>query len=172
MMWRSGCSAQESVYTETMRYRKPNMSLWRSAARHGVGVIGENWSPPRQVTRKKGGTRHPASRRGQRYTKTELEFEKILMNLGDGVFRGKYKRAYPFKNWVLNFYLHEVGLGIDVDDGWVDSEPRRNRKVADCKSAGIVLVRFSKFEVFGNRKLLVDKLRESYREALRMSKNR
>jgi len=154
-----------------MRYKKPNMSLLRSA-RHGVGVIGENWAPPKQITRKKCGIHHRANQRRQRYTKTEQEFEKILMNLGGGALRGKYKRAHAFKNWILNFYLYEIGLAIDVDDGWGDSESRRNRKVADCKSAGIVLVRFSKFDVFGNRKLLVDKLREAYREAKCASKKR
>ena len=154
-----------------MRYKKPNMSLLRSS-RRGMGVIGENSLVPTMRPAKKRGIYRFASRRGRQYTKSELGFEKILMNLGDGALRGKYKRVHPFKDWILDFYLYEVGLGIDIDDIEAGSQIRKNQKTADCESAGIVLVRFSKREVFGNQKLLVDKLRMAYKEALDRSRKR
>ena len=147
------------------------MSLLRSA-RHGVGVIGENSFPSNRQRTKQRKIQRYAKGRGRQYTGAKLEFEGILENLGNGALRGKYNKAHVFKNWILDFFLYEIRLGIDIDEAEAGSQTKKEQKAAECESAGIVFVRFSKQEVFGDQELLVNKLRTAYGEAKRRSRER
>lgn len=154
------------------RCRKPNMSLLRSGGT--LRVVGEkSFSPiysvkPRHVHR-------IAEQRKLRHTSAEKEFEGILNSIWGGSLKNKFIREWAFKTWILDFYLYEVGVGIEVDGGYHSSEVQQKRdadKTYDCQAAGITLLRVSNSEVFGDRKALVEKIRTAYEEGLRRSRNR
>ncbi len=138
-------------------------------------VIGKEAMKYKKLKRQRRFIHHIAACRKKRYTPAERKFEEILRGLGEGVLQGKYKREHVLNRWILDFYLYEVGLGIEIDGGYHRVAPQMKRdreKAADCEAAGIVLVRFSNQEVFGNRERLTNKLREAYREAQRRSKGK
>lgn len=167
--------ARYSIRTEIgfiARCRKPNMSLLRSGGT--LRVVGENsLSPissakPRYVHR-------IAEQRKLQHTAAEKEFEGILNSIWGGSLKNKFIREWAFKNWILDFYLYEVGVGIEVDGGYHSSEVQQKRdadKTYDCQAAGITLLRISNSEVFGDRKALVDKLHTSYEEGMLRSRNK
>ncbi len=154
------------------RGRKPNMSLLRSGGT--LRVVGEQSLSPIHSAK----PRHVhsiAEKRKLRHTSAEKEFEGILNSIWGGKLKDKFVREWAFKNWILDFYLYEVGVGIEVDGGYHSSEIQQKRdadKAYDCQSAGITLLRVPNSEVFGDRRALVEKIRSAYEEGLRRSRNR
>jgi very-short-patch-repair endonuclease len=109
------------------------------------------------------------------HTPAEKELGRILARLGNGALRGKFIREWAFKKWILDFYLYEIRVGIEVDGQYHTTATQRERdkeKNFDCESAGITLLRITNAEVFGDRDALVAKLRVAYREGLRRSRQR
>lgn len=155
-----------------IRYRKPNLSLLRAGG--FARAVGEPVSSPCHTSAPRRIHRIAATRRG-RHTSAEKELEKILNSLGSGALRGKFIREWAFKNWVLDFFLYEVRVGIEVDGEYhltASQRERDRKKDADCRNAGITLVRLMNTEVFGNRDALIAKLRVAYREGLRLSRQK
>lgn len=150
----------------TIRYRKPNMSLLRAGGL--VRVLGEPASSPIAVQKQRR-IHVIATKRRTQHTPAEKELEKILVSLGNGALRGKFIREWAFKNWILDFFLYEIRVGIEVDGQYHATPAQRERdkkKSMDCGSAGITLLRITNSEVFGDRDALVAKLRAAYREGL------
>ena len=156
----------------TTRYRKPNMSLLRAGDL--TRVLGEPASGP-IATQKQRHIHVIAKKRRTQHTPAEKEMERILAGLGNGALRGKFIREWAFKNWILDFFLYEVRVGIEVDGQYHTTAAQRERdkkKSMDCESAGITLLRIKNSDVFGDRDALVAKLRVAYREGLRRARQR
>ncbi len=152
------------------RYRKPNMSLMRSGST--PRALGEQSSSPTFLAKPRR-IHRIAVQRQLRHTPAEKEFEGILNDLGGGVLRNKFIREWAFKNWILDFFLYEVRVGIEVDGGYHSTQAQQKRdkdKSDDCEAAGITLLRISNSEVFGEREALIEKIRIAYREGLRRSR--
>lgn len=148
------------------------MSLLRSGG--PPRALGEPITSPVFVTKPRR-VHEFAKQRLLQKTAAEREFEKILNTLGGGVLRGKFIREWAFKNWILDFYLYEIRVGIEIDGEYHMSPLQRERdgkKTYDCEAAGITLLRVNNTEVFGDREALVTKLREAYKEGLYRSRQK
>lgn len=148
-------------------YRKPK--LWRSQAIGGA-VIGD---PPMVFDRQKhrNKAQENARKRKSQYTPAEREFERILNSLNGGVLRNRFFREWAFADrWILDFFFHEIRLGIEVD-GNIHDSPSQAQKDRDkekaCDEWDITLIRIKNEEVFSNRDVLVEKLRDGWRKAQR-----
>ena len=146
-------------------YRKPK--IWRTRA-IGTGVIGDAplvFEPQKRRNK----SQENARKRKARPTPAERELESILNSLNGGVLRGRFFREWAFADrWILDFFFHEIRLGIEVD-GSVHSVPiqkqRDREKEETCEEWSITLLRVSNREVFGDRQALVEKLRVAWRTA-------
>ncbi|MGC8495121.1 MAG: endonuclease domain-containing protein [Syntrophobacteraceae bacterium] len=69
--------------------------------------------------------------------------------------------------WILDFFFFENRLGIELDGSihFLKSQKQRDKeKDKACIDWGITLLRLSNKEVFGDRKLLDNRLREGWRQ--------
>lgn len=146
-------------------YRKPK--VWRNGVT-GI-VIGD---PPLSISKRKkrkNTTHNNAKIRKSFSTLAEKEFEDILNSLNEGVLKGRFVREWAFADkWILDFFFFENRLGIEID-GSIHKKPeqmiRDREKEKDCRKWSITLVRITNREVLGNRKYLIEKLREAWRKA-------
>jgi len=108
-------------------------------------------------------------------TAAEKEFYSFLQNVNGGVLRGKFTQQHVFSNkWILDFFFHEIRLGIEIDGGihnTPDQKKKDKQKDNDSRNYAITLVRFTNAEVFGDKELLLRKLRESWKLALENRQN-
>jgi very-short-patch-repair endonuclease len=92
--------------------RKPKM--WRTRA-IGTSMIGDAplvFEPQRRRNK----SQENARKRRSAPTPAERELERILNSLNGGVLRGRFFREWAFADkWILDFFFHEVRLGIEVD---------------------------------------------------------
>ncbi|MGA9164034.1 MAG: DUF559 domain-containing protein [Thiobacillus sp.] len=151
-------------------YRKPK--LWRG---HVIGgaVIGDApvvFEPQKHRNK----AQENARKRKSQYTRAEQELERILNSLNGGVLRSRFFREWAFADrWILDFFFHEIRLGIEVDGSIHDlpSQALKDReKEQACDEWDITLIRIKNEEVFGNRDVLVEKLRDGWRTAQRRFK--
>ena len=131
-------------------------------------VIGD---PPFAPSSPRGGSRLQkiAKKRRKKYTRAEKRLEEILNSLNKGILKGKFHREWAFAGkWILDFFFYENRLGIEVDGHYHKSEDQRkkdNEKEKDCDRFDITLLRLSNNDIFGNREILINKLRKGWREA-------
>ena len=148
-------------------YRKPRAQIWASI--FSAHVIGDPSPASVDVIPRPSRRIHKYAKKRKRHSTTaEKELVGILNSLGNGVLRGKFHREWVFGRWILDFLFWENRLGIEVDGGYHLSTKQKKRDVEkdrDCENAGITILRLTNEEVFGDRDLLVNKLRESYRKA-------
>lgn len=111
-----------------------------------------------------------AESRRTRYTDAEKHVERILSELGGGSIRNTFLHEFPFKWWILDFFLHEVRVGIEVDGGYhtgADQKERDARKTTDCEASNITMLRISNDEVlFGDRRALEERIVTIYKTGL------
>jgi very-short-patch-repair endonuclease len=110
-----------------------------------------------------------ASARIHNPTLAERRLDQILMNTNRGALRGRFKREHIISGkWIVDFFFPEVRLAIEVDGEIHDTPEQMHRdaqKTKDCERFDITLVRVRNSEVFGDRELLLSRLREGWREA-------
>lgn len=154
----------------THTYRKPK--IWRTRA-VGAGVIGDVplvFEPQKRRNK----SQENARKRKACPTPAERELEKILNALNDGVLRGRFFREWAFADrWILDFFFHEIRLGIEVDGSIhaLPSQRQRDReKEQTCDEWSITLIRVANREVFGSRDELLNKLRVAWQVASRRFK--
>jgi very-short-patch-repair endonuclease len=153
----------------TSRYRKPRVRVGAGASGAVVGVAGEGgvsgastYRGPRPVQRK-------AKRRRKTYTPAERQLEQVLNSVGSGVLRGKFHREWAFGPWIVDYFLWEIRLAIEVDGPSHRSARQRQRdrlKTQDLEKADITVIRISNEEALGDQDALVSILRDGYRAAL------
>ena len=74
---------------------------------------------------------------------SERALEEILETMAGGQLRGLFCHEFPIKRWILDFYLFEVRVGIEVDGGYHTVELQRDKdeqKTADCEGVGITIL--------------------------------
>lgn len=89
--------------------------------------------------------------------------EKMLWQClkGDQVKGYDFHRQKPIGNYILDFFCHELELGIEVDGHTHESEivkRKDTRKEKYMNEQGITVLRFTDDEVFGNLDLVVKKI--------------
>jgi len=139
------------------------------------GVIGE---PKGEIfdesTASKNRLREFAIKRKCDPTLAEAELERILNNLNNGVLKGEFVREWPIGGrWILDFFFPKVKLAIEVDGSFHRGSTQIFKdfeKSVACRKIGIVLIRITNPEVFGDRRELVTKLRDAYRKALKLKR--
>ena len=122
-------------------------------------------------------TQRLAKKRKSMSTRAEKELETILNELNNGVLKGEFEREWAFAGkWILDFFFHENRLGIEVDGSSHNLKMQKEKdlkKEQACVQFGVTLIRITNQEVFGDRKALIRKLREGYKEAnRRMDQNK
>ncbi len=112
-----------------------------------------------------------ADERREHPTRAERALAAILSGLNQGALDGRFRREWVCGGrWIVDFYFPEVRLGIEVDGGYHRSTTQKGWdlfKESGLESAGVTLLRLTNEEVFGNRELLLGKLRQAWRTALR-----
>jgi len=103
-------------------------------------------------------------------TRAERALEAILNGLNAGALAGRFRReAVCGRSRIVDFCFPEVRLAIEVDGAYHRSTPQRSQdrfKETALGSAGIMRVRVTNEEVFGDRARPLGKLRQPWREAL------
>lgn len=94
--------------------------------------------------------------------KSELDNIFTILFLG-GQFKGGLKRDWSFgAMWILDFFFDAARLGIEIDYG----KPHVNKeKGLALEHHGITLARFTKEEIFGDRRDLLKKFDQYWRQA-------
>jgi len=112
-----------------------------------------------------------ARERREHPTRAERALAAILAGLNDGALDGRFRREWVCgRRWIVDFYFPEVRLAIEVDGGYHRSTTQKgwdHFKAGGLESAGVTLLRLTNQEVFGDRTLLVRKLRLAWRVAQR-----
>lgn len=153
-----------------LRYRKPRVRVGAGASSATVGMVGEGvlsgaptYQRPRLVQRR-------AKKRQTIYTHAERRLQQVLNSVGNGVLRGKFHREWAFGRWIVDFFLWEVRLAIEVDGPSHRSLRQKQRddlKTQDLQRADITVLRISNGDVLGDEDALVSLLREGYQVALK-----
>jgi len=102
-------------------------------------------------------------------TVAEAKLESLLNSLNNGALQGKFKREHVISGkWIVDFYLPEIRLAIEVDGPVHDTpiqQAKDRKKDSDCKRFDITVLRIPNAEIFGDREVLIKKLRAGWREA-------
>src|SRR5437870_797555 len=92
-------------------------------------------------------------------TRTEKMLWQCLK--GNQVKGYDFNRQKPIENYILDFFCHELELGIEIDGYTHESEEVKKKDVQKEKCMnghGITVLRFTDDEVFGNLDLVVKKI--------------
>jgi very-short-patch-repair endonuclease len=101
--------------------------------------------------------------------KRETEAEKILWKaLRSRSCEGlKFRRQYPVKQFIIDFYCHEYLLGIEVDGSVHDTEEAKEydlNRTAELENLGITIIRFNNDEVLNNLTDVLLEIRSKVKE--------
>jgi very-short-patch-repair endonuclease len=103
-------------------------------------------------------------------TPAEAEFTRILNSIDGGKLRDTYAcQRRVGRKWILDVFFFKQGLGVEIDGGYHSYQNQRRMdasKARACEEAGITLVRITNEEVFGDREVLLRKLREGLLRAV------
>ena len=83
--------------------------------------------------------------------------KKQLMGLG-------FRRQHPLDSFILDFYCHEVKLGIELDGAIHENKWQMKYdkgREEEIKALGITFIRFANTEVFEDIKKVLDKIGEA-----------
>jgi very-short-patch-repair endonuclease len=112
-----------------------------------------------------------AHERREHPTHAERALATILAGLSDGALDGRFRREWVCGGrWIVDFYFPEVRLAIEVDGGYHRSTTQMgwdHFKEGGLEASGVTLLRLTNEEVFGDRLLLLRKLRQAWRRARR-----
>lgn len=113
--------------------------------------------------------RSNADKRRANPTRAEAEFQRILNSLNSGALRGLFTREHVVSGrWIVDFFFPEIRLAIEIDGPIHRTSVQRvkdREKDADCRRFDVSVLRLSNNDVFGDRGLLVEKLRVGWRAA-------
>lgn len=120
-----------------------------------------------------------AESRRHLYTPAERELETILNKMHRGVLRGKFGHEFPFavenRGWILDFYLYDFRVGIEVDGDYHDDPEQKRRdeeKTSDLTNAGMTILRIRNLEVSGNRQELETKILAAIKKGFERTRGR
>jgi very-short-patch-repair endonuclease len=109
-----------------------------------------------------------ARERREHPTRAERALAAILAGLNDGALAGRFRREWVCGRWIVDFYFPEVRLAIEVDGGYHRATTQKgwdHFKESGLEASGVTLLRLTNQEVFGDRALLVRKLRRAWQAA-------
>ena len=103
-------------------------------------------------------------------TPAEREFIRILNTVDAGKLRDTFTcQRRVGRKWILDVFFFKQCLGIEIDGGY-HSDPKQRRmdalKEHACEEAGITLIRITNGDVFGDRDVLLKKVREGVLRAM------
>ena len=142
-------------------YKKPR-AVTGGATFRGA-LIGDAPLPPSTGGRRGSRTQRFAERNRRAPTPAEKELAQILRENFRGV---EWIPQWAFDGkWILDFYFRTASVGIEVDGRYHEAPNQMKRddaKARACAARGIVLIRVTNAEVFGDRVLLLKKIREAF----------
>ncbi|WP_201860157.1 endonuclease domain-containing protein [Microvirga soli] len=155
-----------------MRKRKRQRQNPRPSTFSGIvlpGVVGEaGWST---LGYNESTIRRFARTNRRNPTSAERHLHRILNDLNGGVLRGSFKVQHPISGkWIVDFFFPEIRLAIEVDGSVHQLEAQKVRdaeKDRDCERFDITLIRVRNAEIFGEREMLISKLRAAWVKAKR-----
>jgi very-short-patch-repair endonuclease len=108
-------------------------------------------------------------------TPAEREFTRILNTVDGGKLRDTFTcQRRVGRKWILDVFFFKQCLGIEIDGGYHNDAKQRcvdTLKARACEEAGVTLIRITNDEVFGDRKILIKKVREGLLRALLRGKS-
>ena len=103
-------------------------------------------------------------------TPAEREFARILNTVDGGKLRDTFTcQRRVARKWILDVFFFKQCLGIEIDGGYHNDAKQRcvdTLKARACEEAGVTLIRITNDEVFGDREILLKKVREGLLRAL------
>ena len=154
-------------------YRKPGRGLSRGGLCKPL-VVGENFSPISDLyfPRKKKNIFSRARKRRKSGTLAEVELDRFLLSLNNGVLKNQYVREFVLSGkYILDFFFHKIRLGIEVDGPCHNNRNQKavdNKKNQECLKKRITLMRLKNHEILVDDKAnLLQKLRIAYGNALK-----
>jgi imidazole glycerol-phosphate synthase subunit HisF len=105
-------------------------------------------------------------RRASRLRKEQTEAESILWNkLRRRQVSGyKFRRQHPIKNFITDFYSHELNLVIEVDGG-IHNDPQQKEidiaRQETINDLGIKVLLFTNEEIFNNIDFVITSIKNS-----------
>jgi very-short-patch-repair endonuclease len=110
-----------------------------------------------------------AAQRKRNPTPAERKLDQVLSTVNNGALKGRFVREHIVSGkWIVDFFIPEVRLAIEVD-GSIHQQDRQRKhdhmKDEDCARFDITVLRVTNSEVFGDRELLLRKLRQGWRDA-------
>ena len=87
--------------------------------------------------------------------KRETDAEKLLWkHLRNRKCAGlKFRRQHPVKEFIIDFYCHELLLGIEIDGSVHDTDEAKEYDInrqAEIENLGILIIRFSNQQVLNS----------------------
>jgi very-short-patch-repair endonuclease len=94
-------------------------------------------------------------------TYAERKLDTLLKEYKDGFFIKKFQREWVFNKMRLDFFFHEVRIGIEIDGHYHDKPEqikKDKQKESMCKNNDISLLRFSNGEIHRHPEIVLDKI--------------
>jgi very-short-patch-repair endonuclease len=103
------------------------------------------------------------------------ELGKILLSLNKGVLRGKFKTKWYVSGRLFDFFFPEIRLAILLDGSEEKPEYSRLQKAYFenfCEDEWVTLLYLKEDEIKYGRDKLIEKLRDAYRAAKKITNNK
>jgi very-short-patch-repair endonuclease len=149
-------------------YRKPR---WKpSGSGFASAVVGDRSATSVGVPRPRSRVQKFAEQLKRNPTPAESEFTRILNTVDGGKLRDTFTcQRRVGRKCILDVFFFRQGLGIEIDGGYHNNPKQRRMdalKARACEEAGITLIRITNDEVFGDRKVLLKRVREGLLRAI------
>jgi leucyl-tRNA synthetase len=153
-------------------YRKPR---WKpTGAGFPSAVAGDRSATSVGMQRPRGRIQKFAERMKRNPTPAEREFTRILNTVDGGRLRDTFTcQRRVGRKWILDVFFFKHLLGIEIDGGYHNDATQRYAdalKARACEEAGVTLIRITNDDVFGDREILLGKLRAGLLLALLRSR--
>jgi very-short-patch-repair endonuclease len=99
-------------------------------------------------------------------TSAEKELDTILRGVNGGVLLGLFQREHVVSGkWIVDFFFPTIRLAIEVDGSYhlIETQIKKDSlKDSDCARFDITVLRLLNSEIFGDREVLLSRLREGW----------
>jgi len=97
--------------------------------------------------------------------KEQTKAEKIVWELiRDRKFNNlKFRRQHVIEGFVLDFYCHELRIGIEIDGGIHNKRKDYDRiRQEIVESEGITIIRVTNREIAENKRVILERIKKSF----------
>jgi len=101
----------------------------------------------------------------KKMTPAESVLWECIRNKGTGV---KFRRQHPVETYILDFYCHELKIGIEVDGSihnYGDNKLYDSYRTLQLKDYAIKIIRFTNAEVLSDAEEVMKRIKDLVRES-------